>query len=286
MSVLYFGQMHKLRPFQFNEIPAINEHFLTQGWLLLDLPNPDIVEAVRTQLQKKLKEVTQCPEACLENYHQIAQDDEKHSTWQIELTRYFRDSGFGPQIIEEQVDFFRNFLGPDLLVQESPYLRITRPGKEQDNIGFHRDTTYGGSPYEVSVWLPLVETGEENSISVYPGSNIQSESCFPVKQIKSKHVEKGSPLHSIGFLYSPQVLQIDVHDKMITVPARPGQAVIFSLSTLHGSVVNKSAQTRWSVDTRVLNKLAPVDLSKRPYKFHTFSMSAVTAQAEKYFQNQ
>ncbi len=278
--------MQTFRPFQFDEIPAINEHFLTQGWILLDLPRPDIINSIRQQLEAKLKQVTNSSKASLERYHEIAQDDEKHNAWQIELTQYFRDAGFGPQIIKEQVDFFRPFLGPDLLVQESPYLRITRPGKEQDNIGFHRDTTYGGSPYEVSVWIPLVETSEENSISVYPGSNIQPESSFPVKQEKSAHIEKGSPLHSIGFLYSPQVLQIDVKDKMLTIPASPGQAVIFSLSTLHGSVVNKSTLSRWRVNTRVLKKLAPVDLNKRPYKLHTVSMSAVTAQAEKYFNNQ
>src|SRR5438132_8166557 len=99
-------------------------------------------------------------------------------------------------------------MGPDLDVQSAPYLRIVRPAKAQDNIGYHRDTVYGGSPYELSVFVPFVELAAGAALSVEPGSHLKAERDIPFVRmaISDKVVMKGSLKHTLGFPYAPQVL--------------------------------------------------------------------------------
>lgn len=259
-------------------------HFIEFGWAVLDLLDPAPVFEARVGLQSELVRLVG-KSISLEEYHLLAQDDKSHTAWQIHMSSFFDAQKFGRKIIAAQRSFFEKLIGGDLLVQQRPYLRMTRPFKKQDNIGFHRDTFYGGSPYEVSVLIPYVNLEPESSLSVMDGSHILSEALFPTTQIQNPDLEvtKGSEKHKLGFLYAPKILDPVFEEKMHPIPLRIGQALIFSLSTLHGSVENRGRHTRWSTDIRVVNALAPVDLSARPHYYEPFAAVPATACAERYF---
>lgn len=263
----------------------IFEHFIQHGWAVINFSNPVPIFSAKEALQRQLDSILKehCP---LEEYHKIIEDDQEHTNLQIQLTQYFREHRFGPQIIKSHIEFFQKIISPDLLVQSNPYLRMTRPKKRQDNIGYHRDTFYGGSPYEISVLIPFVNLEKESSLSVISGSHIFSEDLFPTVQIENpdEQVKKGSLKHQLGFLYAPKLMDPAVEETMQQIPLKVGQALIFSLSTVHGSVINLGEVTRWSIDIRVLNALAPVDLSLRPDYYEPLSFSPITLCAKKYFE--
>lgn len=260
------------------------EHFIEHGWAVVDFEKPQLVMQAREALQKQLDQLLG-KHCSLEEYHKVAEQDPFHIDLQVKLTQFFREQKFGPRIIKAQLDFFQQMAGLDLLVQANPYLRMSRPGKPQDNIGYHRDTFYGGSPYEVSVLIPFVNLEANSSLSVMSGSHILSEELFPITQIQNPDTEvvKGSQKHKLGFLYAPKVMADSVEASMKKIPLKLGQALLFSLSTVHGSVVNSGKFTRWSIDTRVLNAFAPVDLSARPDYYEPLASSPITSCAKKYF---
>ncbi|MCB1085253.1 MAG: hypothetical protein KDK60_04045 [Chlamydiia bacterium] len=260
------------------------EHFAEKGWVVIDFLDPTPVLEARKALQKQLNKILG-KEVPLEQYHTEVEDDRRHTEIQVELTEFFRQKNFGKAIIEKQLPLFKPFMGLDLLVQRSPYLRMARPGKKQDNIGYHRDTFYGGSPYELSVLVPYVDVPALSALQVMTGSHILPEDHFPTKQIVNPDTEvtKGSSKHQLGFLYAPKIMDPSVEEEMLAVPLKVGQAIAFSLSTVHGCVMNQGETTRWSSDIRVMNAFAPVDLSARPDYYQPLSSSPVTAKAEEYF---
>lgn len=262
---------------------ALN-HYLQFGWAVLDLIDPRPVQEARQALEIELVKLTG-KKTSLEDYHLIAQDDAQHTQWQSHMHNFFHEKKFARKIISAQKSFFEKLIGGDLLVQEKPYLRLTRPFKRQDNIGYHRDTFYGGSPYEVSVLVPYVNLEPESSLSVMDGSHILSEKLFPTVQIQNpdSEITKGSQKHKMGFPYAPKVLDPSFEANMRPIPLKIGQALFFSLSTLHGSVENRGRNTRWSTDIRVLNALAPVDLSARPQYYERLALTPATASAQQYF---
>lgn len=261
-------------------------HLKHYGWMVAKLPNPEPIYQTRTALIEELHRLTGQEMATLEGYHELVTDDKVHTQWQIELTQFFRTERFGPTIIRENVEFFTDLLGPDLNVQSNPYLRITRPGKPQDNIGYHRDTFYGGSPFELSVLVPYVDVSRESALSILSGSHFRPESDFPTTQVQSQDVTKGSPKHQLGFLYAPKIIDPNCLVGLEPIPLQLGEVLIFTLATVHGSVENQGNLSRWSSDIRVMNALAPVDLSARPTYYEKLSQSVVTELAEIYLNNQ
>ncbi len=257
------------------------DHFLKHGWFILNLLDTTPLLEGRLKLQKKLAEFLGGG-ISLEEYHIYGEEEAFHNHVQLEMTRFFREERIGPRILAAQRPFFEKFLGPDLMIQANPYLRMTRPQKPQDNIGYHRDTFYGGSPYELSVFIPFVELPQESSLQVLSGSHIHPADYYPTTQVVNTDpaVTKGSAKHQLGFLYAPKLMDPSIEEQMRGISLKVGQALVFTLSTVHGSIVNRGAVTRWSTDIRIMNALAPVDLSARPDYYFPFSDSPVTAVAK------
>jgi len=262
-----------------------HEQFAEKGWLIVDFSDKEPVLRARKELQEELSSLIG-KETALEDYHETI-PAEKHTEIQVHMTEFFRKRRFGPRIVASHLRFFQAFIGLDLLVQANPYLRITRPFRKEDNIGYHRDTFYGGSPYELSVLIPFVDLEPESNLQVLSGSHILPESEFPTTQVVNEDasITKGSAKHNLGFLYAPKVMDPLIESRMESYPLRVGQALIFSLSTVHGSVENRGRVSRWSTDIRVLNALAPVNLEARPTYYEPLCESAVTASAKSYLKN-
>ena len=189
------------------------------------------------------------------------------------------------EVITANLRYFQSIVGMDLYIQTRPYLRIVRPGVAVDNIGIHRDTWYGDSAYEVSVWIPLTDTDEGSALRVAPGSHLWPENKYPLESYDTG-VAKGSDLHAKGFPYAPKRFVGDI--PTIPIIMRVGQILIFPVSLLHGTVENTSKRTRVSMDCRVANQLAPVAVSRsRTPNYYTPLCSApITALARQYEANQ
>lgn len=185
-------------------------------------------------------------------------------------------------VVELELDFFRNLMGADLHIQREPFLRIARPGRDLDNIGYHRDTWYGDTPYEVSVWFPLTDTIESNALRVAPGSHLWPEHEWETEVAGRTDVERGSLKHSLGFVVGQKKLRNAA--EMVPLPVRVGQCIVFSLSLLHGQEVNQSPFTRVSMDVRVANSWAPIrwSRSRDPNYYEPLCVSPLTQAARKY----
>src|SRR3989344_4867215 len=256
--------------------------FQEQGYAIIDLLYPQRVFEIRQALLKKLRETTGIAEITLEKYHEHAIDDEIHTQIQIALTEFIRSDDLIQRVVLDNRALFEQLIGFDMNIQAQPYLRITRPGKSKDNIGYHRDTFYGGSPYEISVVIPFVGLDTGNALRVQPKSHLIPEKDIPLIQTKSEDVEKGSAKHGLGFLYAPKLIDPSYPLHMHPMPLSMGQVLAFSLATIHGTIGNDSVNTRWSVDMRIMCHHAPVDLSLRPTYYKRFLASPATTIADEY----
>ncbi len=233
-----------------------------RGWLAIDLPDPSPVFAVRDQLLARLRAECLPNLGRLEEYHVLAVDDEQHVAFLHGLATYYWERDLGRTIITANIDFFRRLVGADLHVQRYPYLRVVRPSRTRDAAPLHRDTYYGASPFEVSVWIPFTDVDAASAMRVVSGSHLEPDRDYPFEQRQSEDVKIHSPKHELGFPYAPKLLEAAVLERAEPVPLRVGQALIFGLSLVHGGGVNTGTRTRFSTDIRVANSLAPVNWSR------------------------
>ena len=253
------------------------EEYIKKGWMVFDFPDPSCVLKAKETLEKKLSALLG-EKTTLEEYN--LQDDAKHSAIQVEMTKFFREQQF--DFITPLLPQFQAILGLDLVAQENPFLRIARPKQKKDNIGFHRDTFYGGTPYELSFFVPFVDLGPKNTMSVISGSHLEPESAYVTEQKVSETITKGSPKHQLGFMYAPKQMEASIETQVEPVPLKLGQALVFSLPIVHGCIENLEEVTRWSTDQRLMNAYAPIDMGERQILYKVVSRSPASICAQKY----
>ena len=263
------------------------DFYEAKGYLVLNLSNTAAVLEARERLLDQLKSFTGWKKVRLENYHeQIGDDDNKHTEIQAYLTDYMRRHQLNIAVLRANMDVLLPLVGPDSDIWAEPYLRIVRPMKAQDNIGYHRDTIYGTSPYEISALIPFVDLDSGAALCLEPASHRKADSEIPFTQAENQvpAVMKGSVKHHLGFLYAPKVLHESYPlDQMIPIPIRVGQILIFTVTLLHGTILNSSPITRWSCDARVKNAFLPA--GDRGERFIPLGRGPATKVTEQYLRS-
>lgn len=245
---------------------TLSEQIARDGWAKVALPCPDVVRAIGDELLAYVVLYLGGAVQRLQDVHQIV-NDPMHETVQADTAKIFRARQYGRILLAAQSSLLADLLGPDILVQRDPYVRVTRPGSTTtDNIGLHRDTLYGATPYELSVWVPFVDLPPEASLSVLPGSHVLPDTAFTIER-RASDVEKGSTKHGLGFPYAPQVVVLtdEQRSRLVTPAVSVGEALIFPLSLVHGSEANTSDVTRWSTDIRVTSPWTPSNAKEGYY---------------------
>jgi sporadic carbohydrate cluster 2OG-Fe(II) oxygenase len=237
---------------------------IKDGYVRLNLSERSSREIINLNKRMilRLKDKWKISLSSLETYHEFVIEDDRNTDIQEDLTEIVHTSGAIRRIVVNELHLLRQLIGNDLHIQKYPYLRIARPGKLQDNIGYHRDTNYGSSPYEISLHIPFTNVGVTGSLAFLSGSQYTPDRDLVVRKVKSVDVERGSRKHKLGFLYEPKILPEKVTNLLKPRHTKVGQAMLFCLSTLHGQIENRSQRTRISVDVRLVNSLAPIDWSR------------------------
>jgi len=242
------------------------DKFLRDGWCISEIPNLAVIYEILDFLGEGEIPI------------------EKHK----ELSEGFWKREFSIGLAGALLPVVRKFFGLDVMVQYYPYLRIVRPGKREDNIGYHKDTQYGQNPYEIAVHIPFVDLDKKSAIRVISGSHLMPEKLFTCVTPEGPRIEKGSIENQMGRPYAPKCLKIP--DGMQTTPLnmRVGEYAIFSPALFHGQEVNEGDITRVSCDLRFISARAPVEIRKG--KIHAgyvpVSQSPVEIIAEEYYQSQ
>ncbi len=264
---------------------AVYEATLAErGWVVVDLPDPSPVRHARERLLARLRDTALPGLRCLDDYHWLVDDDERHIEILHGLMVFFWEAELGRAVIASNLELFRHLVGLDLHIQRCPYLRAVRPGKPRDAAPLHRDTYYGASAHEVSVLVPLTDMGAEGVVRVISGSHVSPDSAYPYVQQVSPDVAIRSPKHQLGFPYAPRLLDPLLAERAEPVPLAVGQALVFGLSLVHGHGINAGSRTRFSTDIRVVNSLVPVPRNRGVHDDYYVPLcsSAVSLSAHRY----
>ena len=238
--------------------PGEIEKFIRDGWIIVDVPHIEVIRQYAVMLEQKVRELTG-KDCSLTNLHKHL-DNRAFEVLHLALAEYFWQREFSLHAGKAFLPLLKDLIGLDIMVQYMPYLRLARPGKEEDNIGFHKDTQYGQTPYELAVHVAFVDLDEHSALKVISGSHRMSEDVFSHKLKMETKVTKGSPEHILGKPYAPKNLKIPEGMKTESLTLRVGQAALFSPALFHGQEINQGSVTRVSTDLRFVNSNAKIEI--------------------------
>lgn len=132
-------------------------------------------------------------------------------------------------------------VGNELVMQRRLNLSVQMPGDESSLLPVHADVWDGDSPFEVVVWLPLVDCFLTKSMFFLPPEATE-------RHVSAFHRFKGKSAEDLFNAVEPDLQWLEI---------AYGEVLIFSLTLLHGNRVNQEAQTRWSMNCRFKSLFSP-----------------------------
>ena len=134
-----------------------------------------------------------------------------------------------------------NIIGNELAMQNNINLSIQLPGDESSLLPIHSDTWSGDSPFESVLWLPLVNCYKTKSMFILNSNKMKKfNMAFVDKKIKS-----------VSDLYKKFKKDLNF------ININYGNYLLFNQNLPHGNLVNRTNETRVSLNCRYKGLFTP-----------------------------
>lgn len=229
--------------------PEWHAEFERRGWAVIPAERCDLLDTIRTRLSVVAARALDLDdEADLDHLHRHLPDPGSSERLRALFTEALRTGPPAGRVIFEAFgNALSSLIGPDVLAQRAPNVVLQPPGHPIPTE-LHRDAP-ANSPFEVVVWLPLVDCSGTKSMYVLDRTATAA----------ALDVYRSAPDDADGFAAALDGLAVPMH-----VPY--GSALLFWTGLLHGSRINEEQTTRVSLNTRYKSLLAPLGM-KDPYRY-------------------
>ena len=151
-------------------------------------------------------------------------------------------------------------VGNELAMQLRVNLSIQFPSDDSSLLPVHADTWSGDSPFEVVVWLPLVDCYKTKAMYILPPKGSD-------QLIKEFVALAGN---------SSEDLYQSIQSEVQFLEVRYGEVLVFDQALPHGNRVNDESETRWSMNCRFKGVFTPYGDKKIGEFFEPITLRAAS----------
>ena len=151
-------------------------------------------------------------------------------------------------------------VGNELAMQKRINLSIQLPSDHSSLLPLHSDVWSGDSPFEVVVWVPLVDCQKTKSMFILPPEPTQW-------------------LHDNFHLFSNKSaddLFNAIKSDLQWIEIKYGSVLLFNQNLPHGNQVNEEQETRWSMNCRFKSIFSPYGDKKLGEFFEPITLRAAS----------
>jgi sporadic carbohydrate cluster 2OG-Fe(II) oxygenase len=151
-------------------------------------------------------------------------------------------------------------VGNELAMQRRINLSIQLPDDDSSLLPIHADVWSGDSPFEIVLWLPLMDCHRTKSMYILPP------------------IPNAALQQNIGSVAgkSAEDIFLTVESDVRFLDIKFGQMLLFSQNLLHGNRVNREAGTRWSMNCRFKGVFTPYADKRLGEFFEPITLRAAT----------
>lgn len=132
-------------------------------------------------------------------------------------------------------------IGNELAMQRRVNLSIQLPGDDSSLLPIHCDVWDGDSPFEMVLWLPLVDCFKTKSMFLAP-PKVNAEVQARLKDFRGRSTDD---------LFE----EVEPHLTWIDIPY--GNVLLFNQNIMHGNRINAESETRWTMNCRFKGAFTP-----------------------------
>lgn len=219
--------------------------FFTDGYIISDVEHPDRLERIRSRIALEaatyLESGLDNTETFLNYIHQNI-SSESLNNFRIQIIEKINELDWmRPAYFNLAKELLALVVGNELAMQLRLNLSIQLPGDDSSLLPVHADSWSGDSPFEVVVWLPLVDCYRTKSMFLLPPE--------PTKALYKRFGDYRGK--------SSVDLYQDIKTDVVWVEIPYGKFLLFNQNLPHGNCVNDENQTRWSINCRFKSVFSP-----------------------------
>lgn len=225
----------------------IEKEFLKNGFIIQKCENFEGLEILRKNIFEWLLHETLLNKSLdikilFDKFHNYVSADQINNI-RLNLYSFFNKQEWSrPTFFSLGKKTIETIVGNELVMQKQINLSIMMPKDTSSNISLHVDTHSGESPFQVVMWLPLTDVYGTKSMYIIP----PEPNKVLNKNFKS-WMEKGGVKKVLN----------EMKSDIIWPEIKYGEFIIFSPNLFHGSIVNDTTETRWSLNSRFKSLFTP-----------------------------
>jgi len=249
----------------------LTEEYLRQGYIIRPVADREALEWIRHKIfNLSKKDITNDTPTevnyCLNHIHESITIGQLNDFRLKMIVGINAESEFREQYFNLARPYLDTLVGNELSMQLRINLSIQFPGDESSLLPVHADTWSGDSPFEVVVWIPLVDC-------------YGSKSMYILSPQHNKRIEK---TFALGIGDSSEDLYQSISDEVKWLEIKYGEVVIFNQALPHGNRVNTENETRWSMNCRFKSVFTPYGDKKLGEFFEPVTLRAASKMGMDY----
>lgn len=228
--------------FNFNELQT---SYLKNGFCIFDIPNKKKINYLRQSILDYSKKILKIKNFDLNNVHKLVSKKNLNKFRIQVINKLNNNKDFEKAYYDISENILNQIVGNEIAMQNEISLSIQLPKDDSSLLPMHADSWSGNSPFEVVIWIPLVD--------VY-----STKSMYILQNNKLKKFNNYFSKNKISTIAAFKKFKNDFNFLNIKF----GQALIFNLAIPHGNIVNKTKETRWSMNCRFKSLFSPYNFKK------------------------
>ncbi len=245
----------------------LSKKFKEKGYLILRLDNNETLQYLRKKIVKtaleecKIKFSKKNLEEDFLNYFHNQIKSNLLNKYRVNIIKKINsDPLFKKNYFLSARDILYTLVGNELSMQNRINLSIQLPKDDSSLLPMHSDIWSGDSPFEVVVWIPLVDCYKTKTMYILPPKHYNK-------------VEKN--FKKIGQKSSNEIFnKIKKYVEWIDISY--GEILIFNQALPHGNVINEENETRWSMNCRFKSIFSPYGDKKIGEFFEPITLRAAS----------
>jgi len=241
----------------------LEKEFIDQGFIIREVANKDALNKIH---KLAVKILSKKGGDSLDNTHKNIDINELNDFRldvinEINNQPWLREAYY--QIAKPYLDVL---VGNELAMQSRINLSIQLPNDNSSLLPVHTDTWSGNSPFEVVVWIPLVNCFNTKSMYLLPPK-------------AADKISDEFKLHAQG---TSEELFDAIKNEVNWIKINYGEVLVFNQAYPHGNVVNKESETRWTMNCRFKGLFTPYKDKKIGEYYEPITLRPVSKVAMSY----
>jgi len=238
--------MQSVTSFYSDEERSLGREFLSRGYVVRDVCDRGALEAIRDKVVELACDHLKCarPNNVGEFLDHIHETVTPATLNALRLAIYHGMNAvewLRPSYFAVARRHLEMLLGNELAMQNKVNLSIQMPNDDSSVLPIHADAFGGETPFQVVVWLPLVDCIRTKSMFILPYE--QNRKILPLmNQFRDGGMAEAYER---------------VKDQLIWLDVPYGTVLVFSPNQLHGNIVNAEPTSRWSMNCRLTGLFTP-----------------------------